>query len=387
MKKVAILYIGIGKYACFWKRFYISVQRYFLPDTEKVYYVFTDEEHIYGEEIENIHMIYQQDLGWPKNSLYRFAFFNSISQRLKACDYIFFMNANICCNKMISEDEFLPDQEDYVFVLHHAFYEKDNMEYPYERNPESEAYIPYGEGKWYVTGGINGGKTQAFLKLSEKLDALIKKDEEKGIIAIWHDESFINKFVLQHDNYRILSPAYFYPELSGDVELLVDRKIIARDKRKYFDVKGLKKDATLPICEGNKQLSDNHYYRICFKMLILKSKNISLLECLSKYEHIGIYSYCHLGEILINEIDTYGIGNKIDCILDPEADKYSGKYHVTRPYELLHDLDLIIVTDTYHFSEIMTDLSMISDIPIISLEDMVNSSLIKYNIKINTKLW
>lgn len=42
MNKVAVLYICTGKYDVFWKDFYISYEKYFLPDCEKHYYVFTD---------------------------------------------------------------------------------------------------------------------------------------------------------------------------------------------------------------------------------------------------------------------------------------------------------------------------------------------------------
>lgn len=32
------------------------------------------------------------------------------------------------------------------------------------------------------------------------------------MVATWHDESHLNRFVLDADNYRLLDPAYCYPE-------------------------------------------------------------------------------------------------------------------------------------------------------------------------------
>lgn len=50
MCKVAVLYICTGTYTAFWKDFYVSAEKYFLPDCEKHYFAFTDTSKIYGEE-------------------------------------------------------------------------------------------------------------------------------------------------------------------------------------------------------------------------------------------------------------------------------------------------------------------------------------------------
>lgn len=386
--KVAVLFIGIGKYACFWKDFYISSDRYFLPDTLKEYYVFSDQKQVYAEEAKNVHLIYQEDMGWPLNTFLRFRFFNSIKNELENFDFIFFMNANICFNQRINEQDFLPMEEDYTFVLHHAFWNQDRGIYPYERNPESEAYIPFGAGKYYITGGINGGKAKAFLKMSEELDAAIQKDLQKGIIAIWHDESFLNKYAVKNTNYKILPPSYFYPELSGGINIGAERKIVARDKRKYFDVNSFKNIPEHSFAEDfGKKLSDNYYYRLCFRWLMLKAHHCSIVEFLKEYHHIAIYSYRNLGEVLINEMENSHCADIIACILDPEPEKYNGKYKVCKPYEFDHSIDLIVVTEAFRYSEIMPAISMFSNIPIISVEDIINLEIIKNKIPINSGLW
>ena len=67
--RVGILYIGIGRYACFWEEFYRSSEQYLLGDTEKHYYIFTDGDI---QSSERIHVFHQDDMGWPCNSLFRF---------------------------------------------------------------------------------------------------------------------------------------------------------------------------------------------------------------------------------------------------------------------------------------------------------------------------
>ena len=385
MKSAAILYIGIGDYAVFWKGFYISAERNLLPNTSKEYYVFTDKDKIYADNMDNVHVVYQENLGWPRNTLLRFSFFNSISDNLKKHDFIFFMNANICCNQLITEKEFLPEKEEYVFVLHHAFVRQNNKEYPYERREESRAYIPEGEGNYYITGGINGGKAEAFLRLSRIIDEWVQEDSDRGVVAIWHDESMINRYAFENTNFKVLSPGYFYPELVGSIDLNYERKIVARDKRKYFDVSVFKNDESLFVKDGKKQLSDAYHYRLYHKLLLLRAHGISCLELLEGYDHIAIYSYRNLGEILITELEKSGKQDKIACILDP--DKHPNNYPVCKPYEVPENVDLIVVTEAYNYGRILTDMSMVSKASIVSIEDMANSLLIKYNITIKSRIW
>lgn len=384
---VAILYIAIGQYACFWKGFYVSAERYLLPNTKKEYFIFTDQETLYADKDESVHIIFQEDLGWPLNTLLRFSFFNSIKDQLRQYDYIFFMNANILINQTITEQEFLPKEEDYLFVLHHAFWKAKCDMFPYDRNPKSQAYIPYNSGDYYITGGLNGGKAEAFLNMSKRLDDLIQQDKKNNVVALWHDESFINKYALKEKNFKLLSPAYFYPELVGSLELNCERKIIARDKRKYFDVSKLKEDASLFVINAKKQLSDAFYYRLSHKWLMLNTSKISCVDYLLQFEHIAIVGYRNFGEILINEIENRGKDGIISCILDADTEDYNGKYRIYKPYDINEDVELIIVADTYNFNEILINLSLLTEIKIVSLEDIIDQLLIKNNVTIYSKIW
>jgi len=81
--KVAILYIGIGKYKIFWKDFYSSCEKFFIPEIEKEYFVFTDEtELFFNEEKNNIHKIHQENFGWPNNTLKRYEMFDKIKEKI-----------------------------------------------------------------------------------------------------------------------------------------------------------------------------------------------------------------------------------------------------------------------------------------------------------------
>lgn len=235
---VAILYICIGKYIAFWEDFYKSFEKNFLPDYLKAYFVFTDSPKIWGEE-ENphIHRIYQEDLGWPGNTLFRYKMFLSVLSKLKEYDYTFFMNANVICLTEITAQMILPLDKEFTVVQHPAYYNKKPYEFDYEYRKKSLAYIPCGSGNVYICGGINGGKTASYIKLIQTLAENIDKDFNRGITAKWHDESHINNYILGRTDYRLLSPSFCYPEgwsLPFEPLLLVREKstVIPLDAKK-----------------------------------------------------------------------------------------------------------------------------------------------------------
>ncbi len=234
--KIAILYICTGKYTVFWKDFYKTCQKYFLKNHSKTYFVFTDSEHIEYDNKKEVKRIYQKKLGWPFDTLMRFDMFLSQKEELKNYDYLFFCNANLLFRKEIGE-EILPDKYAHGGILvtqHPGFYNKTNLEYTYDRNPNSTAYIPMGGGVSYVQGAFNGGRSYEYLKMCEELSKSIHTDLDKNVIALWHDESHINKYILNRA-YKILPCKYLYPEGWKIEEYKDDIKILIRDKanKKY----------------------------------------------------------------------------------------------------------------------------------------------------------
>lgn len=231
--KIAILYICTGKYTIFWKDFYKSCEKYFLKKHAKTYFIFTDADHLDYESKKSVKKIYQKKLGWPFDTLMRFDMFLSQKEALQNYDYLFFLNANMLLQKEIKED-ILPDKYAHGGIMvtqHPGYYNKPNTEFPYDRNPKSTAYIPMGEGNVLCAGGFNGGGPAEYLSMCEELSQNIHKDLDNNIIALWHDESHLNKYIL-NKKYRILPCNYCYPEDWNIPEYKKDIKILLRDKAK-----------------------------------------------------------------------------------------------------------------------------------------------------------
>jgi hypothetical protein len=225
--KIAILYICTGKYKTFWTDFYKTSTQFFLPGYEKHYFVFTDSESI--ESSESVTVIHKKCQGFPKDSLFRFKIFLEIENKLNNFNYIFFFNSNMLFVDNVG-GEILPIESEngLVAVLHPGHYNNKNYFFPYERNKKSKAYIPHKKGTeyHYFMGGLNGGQSKQYLDLIRTCAKNIDEDYAKGLMAIYHDESHLNKYLLDK-NILIKSPAYGYPE---NLILPFEPKIIIRDK-------------------------------------------------------------------------------------------------------------------------------------------------------------
>lgn len=239
-KSIGILYICTGPYVLFWKDFYESFEKKFLEDYEKRYFVFTDAKEIYAEDKLCVTKIPIEAQPWPLITLFRFDTFLKIEDELKKCDYLMFSNANMICDEIINSEEFLPRvemQETLSVTLHPGYYGKSRICFPYERSKRSTAYVPWNCGENYVIGAMFCGTSLAFLEMSRILKRNIEEDLKKNIIAKWHDESQLNRYIINKSCVRILSPEYCYPY---GMKVDYPKKISAVSKQAKFDVKTFK---------------------------------------------------------------------------------------------------------------------------------------------------
>ncbi|MBD1433817.1 hypothetical protein H8B06_13350 [Sphingobacterium sp. DN00404] len=231
--KVGILYICTGRYSVFWDRFYHSAEEFLLTenDIEKHYFIFTDSEQ--AEKGYRIHRYFKNSEGFPSDSIKRFEMFLSIQEDLKYMDYVYFLNANMNFVQKVGK-EILPVgfKSGLVGVLHPGYFQSGKEELPYERNPDSKAFIPNIEGHsyHYFMGGFNGGKTDDFLTMCLTCSNNIREDAKNNIVACFHDESHINAYFLTK-NILILSPEYGFPE---DLEAPFTPKVIILNKAKHY---------------------------------------------------------------------------------------------------------------------------------------------------------
>lgn len=231
MSKVAVLYICTGRYSIFWKKFYKACEKKFLLDSEKHYFVFTDDQSILNIKDERIHPYFQEVEDWPFPTLKRFEYFLRAKDELEKFDFLVFMNANLVVKQKIYEKDILPQNDEKLFVTQHpGYFAASSQDFPYDRNPACSAYMQNGTGEYYFQGAFYGGAVTEFIKLSLIISKRTKIDYDNGVIPLWHDESQLNRYMYDYrENFRILSPAYLYPQ---GWKIPFEKKILILDKNK-----------------------------------------------------------------------------------------------------------------------------------------------------------
>jgi hypothetical protein len=229
--KIAILYICTGKYDVFWNEFYTSSEKNFCNLEHRHYFVFTDSKKIVNTA--NVRVIFQDNLGWPFNTLYRYRLFLRVKEQLLQYDIVVFFNANYFFNQKITHEEFFGVNKAIIVGVHPGYYNKQKDKYPFELRKESLAHV--NNTHLYAQGCVNAGNSDEFINICQYLSENIEGDLQNGIVAIWHDESHWNAYINNNyesikDKLHILSPEYLYPE---GWDLPFKPKIILRDKNKF----------------------------------------------------------------------------------------------------------------------------------------------------------
>jgi histo-blood group ABO system transferase len=204
--KICILNIATNKYIQFVEQLLESVEENFLNGHDISALVFTNHEM---EEVsDNVKISQIEHEPWPIPTLKRYHYFVKEKEYLSQFDYIYYMDVDMRIEGKVGEEIF----GDLVATQHPGFWWKDRKQYSYERCTDSTAYVSQDEGKMYYAGGFNGGKPEHFLKMAETIVENVEKDFEKNLIAVWHDESHMNRYLIDNPPTLELTPSYCYPE-------------------------------------------------------------------------------------------------------------------------------------------------------------------------------
>ena len=232
--KIGVLCIATGRYICFWDEFYKSAKQFLFPEDNVHFFVYTDATEIEHQDNTDVTKLFAQSSKWPISVCDKYAILLSKKELYDGYDYLFHFNINMKFLAPIGK-EILPGKEHgYICVcewLNHKL-KGEPDKFPYERNPQSSAYIPYGSGKHYFMSGVHGGRPKEYLSMLKTLKSNTRKDFANGIIAIWHDESHMNKYMLDK-NPLIIPPQYAIPENWKYKGYRKNRKGILLDKKHW----------------------------------------------------------------------------------------------------------------------------------------------------------
>lgn len=221
--RTGLLTIVVGTYARFLHRFLSSAETNFLPGQMVTYYILTDNPRSLNPLIElgperQLKVVPIAELpGWDKLAVRRMALLadtirNPIS---KEVEYIF------CAD--VDQEFVAPVGEEIlghlVATLHPELYGMPRNAFPYEVEEASSACVQDNEGDYYYTSELYGGLVSEMYRLARSCSLLILQDLANGVKAKGLEESYLNRYLINHRPTCVLSPEYSWWDsaLSADV--------------------------------------------------------------------------------------------------------------------------------------------------------------------------
>ena len=225
MSKIGIVTMGTGSYVNFLSSMLDSFAKYFLPQYEKQFIVLTDDKTLTHETISN--NIYFPFYEWPYSTLYKNKAIN-LTKEYFDCDILFWVDADLkCIDYVTSSEDLLPTKEKPICCVNHCGWLHEGKEiklYPYETNSKSTAFVEDIYKVPYHQACLYGGLYENFFNMSKTIEKNIDIDLSNDIVAIWHDESHLNRYI-QDISLKTIPRIYARPEAMG--ELLPNTKIIS----------------------------------------------------------------------------------------------------------------------------------------------------------------
>ncbi|MFA6066673.1 MAG: hypothetical protein WC707_05835 [Candidatus Babeliaceae bacterium] len=217
-QKIALCIMATGKYIEFAENLISSARSFFCRKHHVTYFVFTDG--ILKNKKDDIVTVYQKRLGWPQDTLMRFHTYYRARDLLEPFDYIFAIDADMQFADSINDEILSP----LVATIHPGYRHHRG---PYECDNISQAYVSDKEGTHYFAGGFYGGRRQEFFKLLETVIHNVDTDLARNYIAVWHDESHLNRYFIDNEPTVKLPIIYCWPE---NWKITERKKIIALSK-------------------------------------------------------------------------------------------------------------------------------------------------------------
>lgn len=248
MMKIGLVVVATGKYKKFLSNLLYSADRYFFSGDEVSCFLFTDkpEESVdYSGRI-TLHQFKVTHEPWPAPTLKRFHYFLSQDSRLSEVSYIYYCDVDMQFVGPVGH-EILPDEQGLTATAHPGFFKRLPLNLyqrikkklglkhktkdivlrgTYETNNKSKAFVSSQEGDIYFAGGFFGGLSTSFLNMARQLRENIECDMLNGVLAVWHDESHLNRYLIDHPP-KVLNPSYCCPD---NKDIGFERRLLALTK-------------------------------------------------------------------------------------------------------------------------------------------------------------
>ncbi|XP_056394037.1 histo-blood group ABO system transferase-like [Hyla sarda] len=231
--RIGLTVFAIKKYTVFLQTFVETAEKFFMVGHKVNYYIFTDRPN----DMPNITLAEGRQLvvlkvlsykRWQEVSMRRMEMIRDYSKErfIHEVDYLVCVDVDM----KFSDEVGVEILSDVFGTLHPGYNGGPRERFTYERRKASTAYIPPDEGDFYYAGGYFGGTVEEVYKLTNFCHTAMMTDKGNNIEAVWHDESYLNKYFLYHKPTKILSQEYLWVEGWGVPEFLKKRRFVALQK-------------------------------------------------------------------------------------------------------------------------------------------------------------
>jgi hypothetical protein len=239
--KLSLVTVATGKYLEYWMDLAGSVSQHTRNNVNLNYHIFTDrikDAMDFANTIDIsiiVHEINSQN--WPNATLMRYRHYLRYFESITG-DVILHLDADMLVVNSFVDDLFdtVTHNSDKINLVYHPGFWRQNKFYlPYlfnhktymreiinllkfilgkslgswETRLESTAYTPENLQNAYLCGAVWFGKRETVYRFISEVNELIIEDQKNGITAVWHDESYLNKWAA-NNIYRGISPKYCY---------------------------------------------------------------------------------------------------------------------------------------------------------------------------------
>ncbi|KAM9859453.1 globoside alpha-1,3-N-acetylgalactosaminyltransferase 1-like [Aulostomus maculatus] len=224
--RIGLLALVVGTYARFVRTFLTSAETFFLPGQMVTYYILTDNPHSVDPSIQlgadrQLKLVPIAELpGWERLAYRRMVLLaDAIRDPISSeVEYIFCADIDQEFLATVGE-EILGDL---VATLHPELYGMPRTAFPYEVEEVSSACVEEDEGDYYYTSEFYGGLVTEMYSLARACSVLIQRDQANGVMARGLEESYLNRYLINHRPTCVLSPEYnwFNSGLAVDVPVM-----------------------------------------------------------------------------------------------------------------------------------------------------------------------
>ncbi|XP_066466949.1 globoside alpha-1,3-N-acetylgalactosaminyltransferase 1-like [Tiliqua scincoides] len=210
---IGVTMFAIGKYTRFVSRFLDTAEKHFMIGYQVNYYLFTDNPQdipaVRMGSGRTLNIIFKKKYKhWQEITMWRMEVINKHIAEVahREVDYLFCLDIDL-----VFYNSWGPETlGEMVATLHPDYYKTSRGSFPYERRRSSMAYISREEGDFYYIGAAFGGQVKNVYEFTLSCHMAILADKAKGLMAVWHEESHLNRYFLSHKPSKLLSPEYLW---------------------------------------------------------------------------------------------------------------------------------------------------------------------------------